>query len=150
MARNTRSLSGRARFVYGVFCILLGCYPIALALGIIPINQAGLTSPRSVIGGAGLAFVVAGFMILLAQHSRANNFLAGLLLLLFSAMGTWVALFSSDAGFSGGLPFLSAELNILIGRWVFGIGALICFALCVYAFRLAASRPGFDAGSSRT
>ena len=141
MARYTRSLSGRARLIYGAFCILIGCYPIALALGIVPVDPAELTAPRSVIGGAGLAFVVSGLMILLAQHSRANNFLAGLLLLLFGAMGTWVAVFSSDAGFSGGLPFLSAERNISIGRWVFGIGALICFALCVYAFRLAANRP---------
>lgn len=141
MARDTRSLSGRARLIYGASCILLGCYPIAVALGIIPIGQGELTAPRSVIGGAGVAFVIAGLMILLGRYSRANNFLAGLLLLLFGAMGAWVALFSSDAGFSGGLPFLPAELNVSIGRWVFGIGSLICFALSLYAFRLAANRP---------
>jgi len=141
MAKDIRSLSGRARAVYGIGCLLLGCYPIALALGFIPVDDAELTAPRLVIGGAGLTFVVAGFMILLADYSRANNLLAGVLLLLFGIMGMWVAVLSSDDGFSGGLPFISEEVNILVGRWVFGIGALICFALCVYAFRLAASRP---------
>ncbi len=139
MARDIRSLSRRARIVYGIGCLALGCYPIAMALGYIPIDQAELAAPRWVIAGAGLAFVIAGFMILLANHSRANDLLAGVLLLLFCVMGTWVSLVSSDEGISGGLPFLPRELNVLVGRWVFGLGALISFALCIYAFRRAAS-----------
>lgn len=139
MAKDIRSLSKRARLVYGIGCLVLGCYPIAVALGYIPVGQPELLTPRWVIAGAGLVFVIAGFMILLADHSSANDLLAGVLLLLFGIMGTWVSVFSSDEGFSGGLPFLPRESNILVGRWVFGIGALTCFALCVYAFRRAAS-----------
>lgn len=140
MARDIRPLSGRARLGYGIGCIALGCYPIALGLGYLPVDEAELTAPLWVIAVAGLGFVIGGFMILFAGHSRANDLLAGMLLLLFGILGAWVCLFSSSEGFSGGLPFLSQELNIVVGRSLFGLGALISFALCVYAFRRAASR----------
>ena len=87
---------------------------------------------------AGLAFVIAGAMILLANHSWANDLLAGVLCLLFGITGTWVSLFSSSEGFSGGSPLLSDESNVMLGRWLFGIGALMCFAISAYAFRRAA------------
>ena len=141
MPKDIRSLSSRAKLLYGIGCLVLGCYPIAVALGFVPVDDAKLTAPRWVIAGAGLTFVVAGFTFLLADHSRANDFLAGVLLLLFGVLGAWVSVFSPEVGFSGGLPFLSQELNIVVGRWVFGFGALICLALSVYAFGRAASRP---------
>ena len=140
MARNIRSLSGRARLAYGLGCIGLGCYPIALGLGYLKIGEGGTTAPSWVVVGAGFVFVIAGFILLLAHRSRVNDLLAGLLLLLFGSLGVWVSLFSSNEGFSGGLPFASQELNIMIGRWLFGLGALISFALCGWAFRRAASR----------
>lgn len=140
MARDTRSLSGRARLGYGIGCIALGCYPIALGLGYLPVDEAELTAPLWVIAAAGLAFVIGGLIILFAGHSRANDLFAGMLLLLFGILGVWVCLFSSDEGFSGGLPFLSQELNSVIGRSLIGLGALISFALCGYALRRAASR----------
>ena len=137
MARDARSLSGRARLAYGAGCIALGCYPVALGLGLLPVDEADVHAPLWIIAGAGLAFVIAGFMILFAKHSRVNDLLAGILLLLFGITGIWVSLFSSSEGFSGGLPFLSRELNIMLGRGLFGLGALISFALCAYAFRRA-------------
>lgn len=139
MARDIRSLSGRARLAYGVGCIALGVYPIAVSLGYIPTDEPGSTAPSWVIAGAGFSFVIAGFMILLANHSRANDLLAGILLMIFGVLGVWVSLFSSNEGFSGGLPFLPQEQNILIGRWVFGFGAVISFALCAWALQRAAS-----------
>jgi hypothetical protein len=132
-------MSGRARLAYGLGCIALGCYPIAISLGLIPIDESGATARPWVIAGAGFAFVIAGFMILLAGHSRINDLLAGVLLALLAFTGTWISLFGTGEGFAGGLPFLSRELNILVGRWVIGIGALINFALCVWAFRRAAT-----------
>lgn len=140
MARDARSLSRRARLVLGLGCIALGCYPIALGLGFLPADGGAAKAPLWIVAGAGLVFVIAGLMILLADHARANDLLAGVLLLLFGIIGAWASLFSSSEGFSGGLPFLSRDLNTLIGRWIFGLGALICFAMCGYAFWRAASR----------
>lgn len=134
---SARNLSGRARLVYGLGCIALGCYPVALSLGLLPADDAGLQTPSWVVAAAGIAFIIAGFMILLARHTRANDLLAGVLLLLFGFMGIWVSVFSSAEGFSGGLPFLSRDLNIVLGRWLFGFGALISFAMSGYAFRRA-------------
>jgi hypothetical protein len=59
--------------------------------------------------------------------------------MVFGVMGIWVSLFSSSEGFSGGLPFLSQDLNILIGRCLFGLGAIISFALSAWAFRRGVS-----------
>lgn len=81
--------------------------------------------------------MIAGLMIFLAQHPRANDFLAGVLCTLFGCMGVWVALFSSSDGFSGGWFFLSDEQNETIGRWLFGFGALVSFAIATWAFRRA-------------
>lgn len=140
MTRDIRTLSKRARLVYGAGCVLLGCFPVAIAFGFIPADGTELSAPRWVVAGAGLVFVIAGLMILFADNENANDFLAGVLLLMFGVLGTWVSLLSSDDGFSGGLPFLSPEKNIAVGRWVFGFGALICYSLSVYAFRRAAKR----------
>lgn len=138
MARDVRSLSKGSRLTWGLVCIAIGCYPISMALGVLPVDQAELTAPLWVVAAAGFAFVIAGLMILLANHSRANDLLAGVLCLLFAVMGAWVALFSSSEGFSGGWFFLSYEQNVALGRWVFGIGALLSFAISAYAFRRAA------------
>ncbi|MGI9233775.1 MAG: hypothetical protein ACR2RD_09110 [Woeseiaceae bacterium] len=138
MADDVRSLSKRSRIMWGLFCIALGCLPISIALGLFPVEPDTVMAPLWVVAGAGLVFVIAGIMILLAHYSRANDLLAGILCMLFGVMGTWVSLFSSRDGFSGGLFFLSYDQNVTIGRWVFGLGALISFSVAVYAFRRAA------------
>lgn len=138
MAVDVRSLSKRSRITWGLFCIALGCFPISIALGLLPVDPDTVMAPLWVVAGAGIAFVIAGLMILLANYPRANDLLAGILCMLFGVMGIWVSLFSSSDGFSGGLFFLSYEQNVTLGRWVFGLGALICFSLSAYAFRRAA------------
>lgn len=138
MARDVRSLSKGSRLAWGLICVAIGCYPIAIALGLVPVDPAEQMSPSWVVAGAGIAFVIAGLMILLANHTRANDLLAGVLCLLFAIMGAWVALFSSSEGFSGGWFFLSYEQNVALGRWVFGTGSLVSLAIAAYAFRRAA------------
>ena len=131
-------MSPHSRLAWGLGCIALGCYPISMALGWLPVDEADVMAPMWVVAMAGLAFVIAGAMILLANHSWTNDLLAGVLCLLFGITGTWVSLFSSSEGFSGGSPLLSDESNVMLGRWLFGIGALMCFAISAYAFRRAA------------
>lgn len=121
----------------GLLCIALGCYPLSIALGFLPINEAKVMAPMWVVAMSGIVFVIAGGMILLGSHSWANDLLAGILCLLFGIMGAWVSLFSASEGFSGGILLLSHESNVTLGRWMFGIGALISFAISAYAFRRA-------------
>jgi len=141
MARSAKSLSKRSRLGWALFCIVAACYPISVALGLLSVNEADVTAPLWVLAIVGAVFVIAGIMILLADYSRANDFLAGILCLLFGIAGTWVSLFSSSEGFSGGLFFLSDAQNVTLGRWVFGFGAVTCFAISAYAFRRAARPP---------
>lgn len=121
----------------GLVCIALGCYPLSIALGLLPVDEAKLMAPMWVVAMSGIVFVIAGGMILSGNHSWANDLLAGILCLLFGIMGAWVSLFSASEGFSGGVPLLPHESNVTLGRWMFGIGALISFAISAYAFRRA-------------
>lgn len=91
-----------------------------------------------VIAMAGMLFVIGGAMILIGEHFWANDLLAGILGLLFGIVFTWISLLSPSEGFSGGVPLLSGESNLTLGRWMFGIGALMGFAVSAYAFRRAA------------
>jgi len=134
MADRISSSSARSRLGMGLVCIALGCYPLSIALGLLPVDEAKVMAPMWVIAMSGIVFVIAGGMILSGNHSWANDLLAGILCLLFGIMGTWVSFFSASEGFSGGVPLLPHESNVTLGRWVFGTGALICFAVSAYAF----------------
>lgn len=136
-ARHISSLSGGERLFWGLVCIAIGLYPVAVGLGLFPVQ---MLAPPWVAVAIGVCFLIAGLMILLAKHERANDLLAGVILLVFGILGIWVAIFSSDDGFSGGIPFLSRETNILIARWAFGLGTLISFSMCAWAFRRAFTR----------
>lgn len=96
-----------------------------------------MLAPMWVVALCGIVFLIAGCMIFLATHSRASDMLAAILCLLFGIVGTWVSLLSPSEGFSGGIPLLSQESNVTLGRWMFGGGAVICFAISAYAFRRA-------------
>ncbi|MGB5624908.1 MAG: hypothetical protein WBM61_04185 [Woeseiaceae bacterium] len=137
MAERISSSSKRSRLGMGLGCIALGCYPLSISLGILPVDEAKVMAPAWVVAMSGIVFVIAGGMILVGNRSWANDLLAGILCLLFGIMGTWVSLFSASEGFSGGIPLLPHDSNVALGRWVFGIGALVCFAISAYAFRRA-------------
>ena len=129
--------SGRNRLIVGLLCIALGAFPLSIALGLLPVDEADVYAPMWVVAVSGLVFLIAGCMIILGNHSWANDLLAGILCLLFGVVGVWVALFSPSEGFSGGVPLLSNAANVTLARWVFGFGALISFSISVYAFRRA-------------
>ena len=107
---------------------------LLIATGVIDVEPTAGT-PHWVVGLAGLAFVIAGFMIFLRHHSRALDLMAAILLGAFTLMAAWVTFDSSSEGFSGGIPFLPREMNVSLGRVIFGLGALICFAMFLWALK---------------
>lgn len=113
-----------------------GLAVIALALGLLPVKVSYLNVPQWILGMAGAVIVIAGLKMLLGEESRVNNLLAALLLTAMGVVGSWIGLFGSDEGFSGGMPFLPDAVNISLARGLFGIGALICFLLAAYAFKM--------------
>lgn len=116
------------------FCILLGLYPVSIALGVLDVAQEDLRAPLWVFAVVGLAFVIVGCMLMLGSSSPWNDLLAGMLCLGFGILGLWVAIYGPAEGFSGGIPLFPHTLNTTIGRWVFGLGSVISFSISGWAF----------------
>lgn len=114
----------------------VGLAAIALALGLLPLEESSFKAPQWVVGMAGAVFVIGGLMMLSGEDSQVNNVLAAFLLTGMGLIGGWVGFFGSDEGFSGGLPFLPDAVNISLARGLFGMGALICLLLAAYAFKM--------------
>jgi hypothetical protein len=129
--------ANKTHAIYGVLLVLLGLYPIALALGFQEVDAASSNAPMWVIALCGVVFVIGGCMILLRQHERLVDLLAALICLSLASIGVWVSLFSPAEGFSGGISLVPDKTNIGISRWVFGGGAVISFLCFVYAVRRA-------------
>ena len=117
-----------------LIAIACGGYALLIAAGVIDAEPANGT-PYWVIGLAGLAFVIAGFMIFLRNYSRALDLFAAILLGAFTLVAGWVAFYSSPEGFSGGIPLLPRDMNVSFGRIMFGLGTLMCFAGFLYALK---------------
>jgi hypothetical protein len=117
------------------FIILIGLIPVAIALGVLPVDESSVHAPMWVVALGGLVFVWAGCLMLVGQKSIWSHLFAGLILLSFAAVGAWVALFGAADGFSGGIPMLSHETNTKVARGVFGFGSFCCLLLFVYAVR---------------
>jgi hypothetical protein len=111
----------------------LGGFLILVACGLISDDPSQRHAPDLIIALSGSVFIIAGSMVLVGHQSRYNDLLAAILCLMFGAIGAWVAFLSPSEGFSGGLPLVSKEFNILFGRWVFGFGSIVCFAISGWA-----------------
>ena len=128
--------SPRQRFYIGLICVAGGIFLIVVAGEWFDnLKPQPNDAPNAIIALAGLVFVIAGLMVFVGQQSRMNDILAAILCAIFGVMGVWVAFISSDHGFSGGIPFVSRETHIIIGRAMFGLGSIISFALSIWALR---------------
>ena len=108
---------------------------MAGGLGLIPLDPDSVYAPMWVLALCG--FVVAlGGIAMLAPNSPRIQAAAGVTFTLAMGMiGAWVAFFSDSDGFSGGIPFVPREVNVLVARGLFGLGAVMCLALFVWGAR---------------
>ncbi|MCG2587159.1 hypothetical protein [Rhodohalobacter sulfatireducens] len=72
-------------------------------------------------------------MINKTKPPKWRSFLGGVICLGLSIVGFWVAFYGEDI--QGGIPFIAEAANQVIGRVVFGIGAVITGLLAIVAFR---------------
>ncbi|MEM9218467.1 MAG: hypothetical protein AAGD25_29515 [Cyanobacteria bacterium P01_F01_bin.150] len=112
--------------------MFLGLYPIAFALKLFPTGDTTEFAPMWIIFLCGIAFVIAGTVILVKRHSRIHTLLVTSILFILGAVGVWVALFSPEEWFVGGFTVLSELQNIVLARWMFGIGAIASFIMSGY------------------
>ena len=127
--------SRRSNWPVALLCLAAGSFLLSVAWGLIGDGPNQDQAPHFIVALSGFVFIIAGCMIFVGRKSRFNNLLAGILCLSFGLIGAWVAFYAPAEGFSGGLPLVSNDTNIVIGRWVFGIGSLMCFAISAWAFK---------------
>ncbi len=108
---------------------------MAVAAGVVPIEPDPGDAPPFIIGLAGFVFVAAGGAFMVDGGSAARALWSMLILASLAGIGLWVAFYGDSESISGGLPFLSQEVNAMLGKWMFGFGALITLFMVVLAFR---------------
>ena len=67
------------------------------------------------------------------KPAKWRSFFGGVICLSFFIIGFWIAFYGEDI--QGGIPFIAETTNQMIGRVVFGIGAVISGLISIVAFR---------------
>jgi hypothetical protein len=124
----------RSDIALAFVAIACGVFALLGASDVLPMQTANDT-PMWVVGLIGVMFVIAGIMIFLRNYSRALDFFAAIVLASFTLIFGWITVFASPEGFSGGIPFLPNDMNVLFARIMFGLGALMCFGGFLYAVK---------------
>jgi hypothetical protein len=114
--------------------IACGGYALLAATSVLPVQTANDT-PLWIVGLGGMMFVIAGVMIFLRNYSRALDLFAAITLASFTVVTGWITFHASSEGFSGGIPFLPNDMNVSLARFMFGLGALLCFGGFLYALK---------------
>ena len=146
----------------GAIFAAFGLYIMLVGAGVLPIpgGPSGLNGPLWIAFVAGLPFFLGGLAVLLQGFGKANangelpadapawmraaqQLIVVAIFAALATIGTWIALAGDPRGFSG--SFGSGAAGIGIGRVVFGIGALICWA-CTIGVAVSAVRKLTGAG----
>jgi hypothetical protein len=106
----------------------------AASLGLFPAGYLVFEAPRTVVFGAGAVFVLAGFMLLARDH-RASDSIASILLLTLAGIAGWVTFYAPEGTINRVFPFIPGSVNDALGRLLFGIGAVACVGMAVWALR---------------
>jgi hypothetical protein len=127
----------------GAIIALIGLFFMVVSLGAAPQGYATLPSPGWIVFCAGLIFLLCGGVIALRGAAgtlkpdgdlapdaprwlRLAQYLAGLAVFAcFGAIATWIAFGPGPRTFSASGPFLPSQPSELLGRTVFGVGAVL-------------------------
>lgn len=110
---------------WGCLCAAIGSIICLIATGVIDYPADQIHAPGWIVFLAGAIFTLGGLAIIFRSKPILVSIIGNLMVAVFAIIGVWVAIWSSSEGFSGGIPFLPRELNVTLGRWVFGVGAVI-------------------------
>lgn len=106
-------------------------------LQITRIGSLASDTPYWVVVVAGMVVFLCGLAIFIKPfHGRWRDLLAFFITGLMGCIGSWIALFTAESSINGDLSFLSSVIDIPLKRIAFGVGAVMCFAMSVYAAKL--------------
>jgi hypothetical protein len=149
--------SRRTPFVCGLLAIAMGAFLVLVGLGVVPVNPGSVHGPFWIVSAAGIAFMLAGISVAVgAIHGvsetgdlpkdtgwwmRLFYYAIGVIIAAsLASIGSWVAFGPGPRTFSGtGLFLLSPEASAMVGRIVFGFGAVLAW-LCTIAIAVSGAR----------
>lgn len=156
MSTDLRDIQPVTGVLMGGLFLLAGLLILFVAAGWIEVDPAKIHAPRWVIGVCGGMFAVSGIGVLyygvvngLGLHSRAKGeqpgdgfsvvaWLVGLVITSgMAVVAAWIAFGPGDRAFSGSVGIGGAGVggsggSETLGRWVFGIGAVLTGALALW------------------
>ena len=110
----------------------IGLTIILLAGDVVPTDSSDINAPRWVGGLAGGLFSATGVMILNNGRFKWISTLAGIYLIsAFGLIFGWIALFGAAEGFGLNGRTRLNNFGVLLARFMFGGGAIICAFLIV-------------------
>jgi hypothetical protein len=157
--------SRRTTFVCGLLAVAMGFFLLLAGLGVVPMNPRSVHGPLWIASAAGIAFMLGGISIAVgAIHGvsetgdlpkdagwwmRLFYYVIGLVIASsLAAIGSWVAFGPGPRAFSGtGMFLLSPEASAMVGRIVFGFGAVLTW-LCTIALAVSGARKLFSGNST--
>jgi hypothetical protein len=164
MENRQQPASPHINFLCGLAAIGMGLFLLLFGLGIVPMKPRAGDAPLWIAIAAGIAFMLGGLSVAVgAIHGvsetgdlpkdtgwwmRLFYYLIGVLVAgALASIGTWVAFGAGPRAFGGtGMFLLSLELNAMIGRIMFGIGAVLAWLITIVlavsgARKLMAGKP---------
>jgi hypothetical protein len=160
MSTDRPPLSPRTTFLCGLLAVGMGLFLLLTGLGVVTMKPRAGDGPLWIAAVAGIAFMFAGASIAFGalqgvdstgEIPREASFWSRLLYYglglvccgCLPVIGSWIAFGPGLRHFGGtGLFLLSPDANTMVGRTVFGIGAIITWLL-VIALAVRAARKLF-------
>lgn len=141
--------SPRSTLIAGVAAAALGLFVLLVGLGVVPVDPRSVHAPYWIVAAAGTCFLLAGISVAAGAVYGVSEtgelpkdagwwtrlfyyavavVIAGAL----ASIGSWVAFGPGLRGFNGpGLFLLSPEAGDLVGRVVFGFGAVLTWLITI-------------------
>ena len=139
----------RTRLLCALLAALAGLLLLLIGLGVIPTNPRAANGPLWIVSVAGIAFMLAGLSIAVGAMNGVSEsgdlpadagwwmrlfyYVTGLAIAVsLASIGSWIAFGPGPRAFSGsGLFLLSPEAGDLVGRILFGLGAVLTWLFTV-------------------
>jgi hypothetical protein len=152
-------VSPEGAVVVGLLCGLMGLFVVLLALGTFGEPPMSDGTPQWVGVLTGLLFVLAGLAVIVGSGVaggvgpdgdvlpgtpfavRLVQYLLGLgILATLATIASWIAFGSGSRHFTGSGPLLSGAVSEMLGRVIFGLGAVFCWAFMAVMIVVSARR----------
>ena len=126
-------MHSKGRMLISLLLIAAGIVIELTVLDVVSIDNSSVHAPDWVIALLGVLCLSGGLAIAFSPENRIAIWSAGSLVITMTIASAWVTVYGSSEYFSGDLPFISRDTNVLIARIVFACVSLLGLAIIVAA-----------------